>query len=110
MSLKDTHGPASVRRPSRVRRRPSFTMLKDLLQHRLANQSQNVEPPWVGGTKVCSRHPGRMTKVAATPISGKNPPKIFFSRTGWPISTKLGMKHYGLLPIIVCSNDDPGVE
>ena len=22
---------------------------------------------------------------------------------------KLGMKHWGLLPIIVCSNDDPGV-
>ena len=38
MSLKDTHGPASVRR-----RRPSssFIMLKDLLlRNRFANQSQ----------------------------------------------------------------------
>ena len=26
-----------------------------------------------------------------------------------PISTKLGMYHRGLLPIIVCINDDPGV-
>ena len=27
-----------------------------------------VEPPWVGGTKVCSQHLGHMTKMAATPI------------------------------------------
>ena len=50
-----------------------------------------------------------MTKMAATPIYGKNASKIFFSGTGRPISMKLGMKHWGLLPIIVCSNDDPGV-
>ena len=50
-----------------------------------------VEPPWVGGTKFCSRHLGHMTKMAATPIYGKNPSKIFFSRTGRPIFTKLGM-------------------
>ena len=50
-----------------------------------------VEPPWVGGTKVCLRHLGHMTKMAATPIYGKNPSKIFFSRTGGPIFTKLGM-------------------
>ena len=51
----------------------------------------NVEPPWVGGTIFCSRHLGHMTKMAATPIYGKNPSKIFFSRTGGPIFTKLGM-------------------
>ena len=50
-----------------------------------------VEPPWVGGTKYCSRHLGHMTKMAATPIYGKNPSKIFFSRTDLPIFTKLGM-------------------
>ena len=50
-----------------------------------------VEPPWVGGTIFCSRHLGHMTKMAATPIYGKNPPKIFFSRTGGPIFKKLGM-------------------
>ena len=49
-----------------------------------------VKPPWVGGTNVCSRHPGHMTKMAATPIYGKNPSKIF-SETGRPISTKLCM-------------------
>ena len=50
-----------------------------------------------------------MTKMAATPIYGKNPSKIFFSRTGGLISTKLGMYHRGLLHIIVCSNDEAGV-
>ena len=49
-----------------------------------------VEPPWVGGTIFCSRHLGHMTKMAATPIYGKNHSKIF-SRTGGPIFTKLGM-------------------
>ena len=52
---------------------------------------------------------GHMTKMAAMPIYGKNPSKFFFSIIGWPISTKLGMWHWGLLPIIVCSNDDPGM-
>ena len=51
----------------------------------------NVEPLWVGGTKVCSRHLGHMTKMAATPIYGINPSKIFFSKTGKPIFSKLGM-------------------
>ena len=48
-----------------------------------------VKPPWEGGTKVYINGPGHMTKMAATPIYGKNPSKIFFSRTGGPIFTKL---------------------
>ena len=31
-----------------------------------------VEPPWDGGTKVCSNDPGHMTKMATMPIYGKN--------------------------------------
>ena len=31
-----------------------------------------MEPPRDGGTKVCSNGPGHMTKMAATPIYGKN--------------------------------------
>ena len=31
-----------------------------------------VEPPWEGGTKVCINGPGHMTKMATTPIYGKN--------------------------------------
>ena len=50
-----------------------------------------VEPPWEGGTKVYINGPGHMTKMAAMPINGKNPSKIFFSRTDRPIFTKLGM-------------------
>ena len=72
---------------------PSVHNFKHLLSNQLSNQSQNfyMEPPWVGGTKVCSRHLGHMTKMAGPPIYGKNPSNIFFSGSGWPISTKLGM-------------------
>ena len=50
-----------------------------------------VEPSWEGGTKVYINGPGHMTKMAATPIYGKNPSKFFFSGTEGPISMKLGM-------------------
>ena len=77
-------GRPSVVRPSVVNN------FKHLLRNCWANQSQiYVEPPWVGGTIFCLRHLGHMTKMAATPIYGKNPSKIFFSRTGGPIFTKL---------------------
>ena len=36
-----------------------------------------VEPPWVGGMKVCSRELDHLTKMAAAPIYGKNPSKNF---------------------------------
>ena len=32
----------------------------------------HVEPPWDGGTKVCSNGPGHMTNMATIPIYGKN--------------------------------------
>ena len=81
-----------VRRLSSVVR-PSSTMLKRLLLNTTwpIKAKFYVEPPWVGGTKFCSRHLCHMTKMAATPIYGKNPSKIFFSRTGKPIFTELGM-------------------
>ena len=67
-------------RLSSVRRcRPSsFTMLKDLLlRNRLTDKSQTLCGASLGrGTKVCSWHLGHMTKMAATPIYGKNPSKI----------------------------------
>ena len=103
--------PASVVvRPSSVRRRP-FTF-SNVFSSETAwpiKAKFYVDPPWEGGTKVYINVPGHMTKMAATPIYGKNPSKIFFSRTGGPIFTKLGMYHRGLLPIIVYINDDPGV-
>ena len=50
---------------------------------------------------------GHMTNMAAMSIYGKNPSKIFFSRTGGPISTKLGMKHLWLKYYNVYINHDP---
>ena len=41
--------------------------------------------------KIYLHDAGHMTKMAATPIYGKNPTKIFLSGTGEPISTELGM-------------------
>ena len=67
----------------------------------------HMEPQWDGGTKVCSRGLGHMTKMATTPIYGEKPSKIFFSRTKGLMTLWLSMKHWGLGPIIVCSNDDP---
>ena len=52
-------------------------------------------------------NPGYMTKMAAMPIYGKNPSKIFFSRTGGSISKKLGMKHRWLKYYNVYINHDP---
>ena len=50
-----------------------------------------------------------MTKMAAMPIYGKNPSKIFFSESGGPISKKLGMKHQWLKYYNVYINHDPVV-
>ena len=35
--------------------------------------------------------------------------KSSFFRTNWRIYSKFGMYHLGLQPIIVCSNDEPGM-
>ena len=52
-------------------------------------------------------NPGHMTKMAAMPLYGKNPSKIFFSGTGGPISMKLSMKHWWLKHYNVYINHDP---
>ena len=49
-----------------------------------------------------------MTKMAAMPIYGKNPSKIF-SESGGPISKKHGMKHQWLKYYNVYINHDPVV-
>ena len=53
------------------------------------------------------RNPGHMTKMGAMPIYGKNPLKSLFSRTGGPISRKLGMKHRWFKHFNVYINHDP---
>ena len=67
----------------------------------------HMEPPWEGGTKVCSNSPGHMTKMATMPIYGKTL-KIFFG-TKRPMTLKFCMLHWVLECYQVCSNDDPGL-
>ena len=52
---------------------------------------------------------GHMTKMAAMPICGKTPSKIFFSETNRLISRKLGVKHRWLKysNVYTCINHDP---
>ena len=85
VSLKYTHGPSSVVV------RPHFSNIFSSETAWPIKAKFYVEPPLGGGTKVYINDPGHITKMAATPIYGKNPSKIFFSRTGRPIFTKLGM-------------------
>ena len=81
----------SVRRPSSVVRPFTFSNIFSSETAWPIKAKFYVEPPWEGGTKVYINGPCHMTKMAAMPIYGKNPSKIFFSRTGWPIFMKLGM-------------------
>ena len=50
-----------------------------------------------------------MTKMAATPIYGKNLKKIIFPRTQRPMILKLGMQHWRIKVYKVYINDDPGL-
>ena len=60
-----------------------------------------------GGINVYINNLGHMTKMAAMPIDGKNPSKIFFSETNQLISRKLGVKHRWLKYYNVYINHDP---
>ena len=51
-----------------------------------------------------------MTKMTAMPIYSGNPLKISFSGNSGYISIKLVMQPWGLPFIIVCSNDEPGID
>ena len=54
-----------------------------------------VEPPLEGGIKVYINGPGHMTKMAATPINGKNlqkycsPEPVFCDLETWPVASSL---------------------
>ena len=68
----------------------------------------HTEPPWDGGMKVCWNRHGHMTEMATIPVYGKNPLKIF-SETSRPMTFEPGIKHWGLGPYKICSNDNPGL-
>ena len=57
--------------------------------------------------KIYTNYFGHITKMAATPIHGKNPLKIFFSRTRRLMTMGLGMLHWGCWACQVWSNNDP---
>ena len=59
----------------------------DFLRNYFADMNQILYESF----QVQGHDAGHNTKMAAMPIYGKNPLKIFFSGTGRPISTKLGM-------------------
>ena len=81
-----------IRRPSVVRRPSTISKIFFSETAWPTKAKFYMKHLWEGGTNVYIRNPGHMTKMAAMPIYGKNPSKIF-SRTGGLISTKLGMKH-----------------
>ena len=83
----------SIVRRRWCRRRPSFTMLKDLLlQNRCADQSQILCGASLDrGNDILFAASGSHDQDGRHAHYGKNPSKIFSSRTGRPIFTQLGM-------------------
>ena len=51
----------------------------------------HVKTPYDKIAKIYLKHFGHMTKMAATPIYGKNHLKVLFSRTRRPMTLGLGM-------------------
>ena len=66
-----------------------------------------MKTPYDKLAKMHAKHFGHMTKMAAMPIYGKNPLKIFFYGTRRSMTLGLGMKHGGCEVYQVCSNDGP---
>ena len=64
----------------------------------------HIEPHWDGGTKICSRSLGHMTKMAAMPVYGQKSSSPE-PKGQWPCGLVCSIGDSG--PIIVCSNDDP---
>ena len=50
-----------------------------------------MKTPYAKLAKIYSKYFGHMTKMTTTPIYGKNPLKIFISRTRRPMTLGLGM-------------------
>ena len=71
------------------------------------NSNFFVKTPFHKIPKIYAKYFGHMTKMAATPIYGKNPLKIFFSRTRRLMTMGLSMWHCACRAYQVCSNDVP---
>ena len=66
-----------------------------------------MKTPYKKVAKIYTNCLGHLTKMADMPIYGKNPLKIFSSRTRRLMTLGLGMKHFGCWAYQVWSNDDP---
>ena len=64
----------------------------------------HMKTPYDRLAKICTNCTGHMTKMATTPIYGKNPLKVFFG-TKRPMALGLGMSHWGCGPYQICTND-----
>ena len=69
----------------------------------------HVKTPYDKSAKLYTKYVSHMTKMATTPIYGKNLLKIFFSRTRRPVTLRLDMSYWGCGAYQFCSNDDPRV-
>ena len=66
----------------------------------------HMKTPYDRLAKTYTNCTGHMTKMATTPIYGKNPVNVFYSGTKRPMALGLGMKHLGCGPYQICINDE----
>ena len=65
-----------------------------------------MKTPYDRLAKICTNCTGHITKMATTPIYGKTPLNIFFSRTKRPMALGLGMLHGRCGSYQICTNDE----
>ena len=65
-----------------------------------------MKTPYDRLAKIYTNCTGHMTKMATTPIYGKNPLNILFSGTKRPMALGLGIMHWGCWPYQICTNDE----
>ena len=65
-----------------------------------------MKSPYDRLAKIYTNCTGHIFKMATTPIYGKNPLDIFFSRTKRTMALGLGMYHWGCRPYHICTNDE----
>ena len=89
------HAPSSVRRLVSVVR-PPFSKIFFSKSAGQIKAKFHMEPQWIGWTKVYSHGLGHMTKLAATPIYGKNPSKSSPEPKGqWPCGLVCSIGAFG---------------
>ena len=57
-----------------------------------------MKTPYDRLAKIYTKCTGHMTKMATTPIYGKNPLNVFFSGTKRPMALGFGIWHWGCRP------------